>query len=79
MIALMCHGELVRRRPGVESLTEFYLFLSLGGVMGGAFIALCAPVLFNTVFEYPLSLTLAAALLPSATRGPTVAMSSWRW
>ncbi len=67
VIALMCHGELVRRRPGVESLTEFYLFLSLGGVMGGAFIALCAPVLFNTVFEYPLSLTLAAALLPSAT------------
>ncbi len=67
VIALMCHGELVRRRPGVESLTEFYLFLSLGGVMGGAFIALCAPVLFNTVFEYPLILTLAAALLPSAT------------
>ena len=25
-IALMCHGELVRRRPGLESLTEFYLF-----------------------------------------------------
>ena len=67
VIALMCHGELVRRRPGVESLTEFYLFLSLGGVIGGAFIALCAPVLFNTVFEYPLSLTLAAALLPSAS------------
>lgn len=67
VIALMCHGELVRRRPGVESLTEFYLFLSLGGVMGGAFVALCAPVLFNTVFEYPLSLMLAAALLPSAT------------
>lgn len=67
VIALMCHGELVRHRPGVESLTEFYLFLSLGGVIGGAFIALCAPVLFNTVFEYPLSLTLAAVLLPSAT------------
>ena len=67
VVALMCHGELVRRRPGVESLTEFYLFLSLGGVIGGAFVALCAPVLFNTVFEYPLSLTLAAALLPSAT------------
>ena len=67
VIALMCHGELVRRRPGVEALTEFYLFLSLGGVMGGAFIALCAPVLFNTVFEYPLSLTLAAVLLPSAS------------
>ena len=67
-IALMCHGELVRRRPRVESLTEFYLFLSLGGVIGGAFTALGAPLLFNSVFEYPLSLALAAAVLPSPSR-----------
>ena len=68
VIALMCHGELVRRRPGVESLTKFYLFLSLGGVIGGAFTALCAPLLFNSVFEYPLSLALVAAVLPSPSR-----------
>ena len=68
VIALMCHGELVRRRPGVESLTEFYLFLSLGGVIGGAFTALGAPLLFNSVFEYPLSLALVAAVLPSPGR-----------
>ena len=65
IITLMCHGELVRRRPGPAFLTEFYLCLSLGGVLGGAFIALGAPVLFDSVFEYPLSLALAAALLPS--------------
>ncbi len=68
VIALMCHGELVRRRPGVESLTEFYLCLSLGGVIGGAFTALGAPLLFDSVFEYPLSLALAAAVLPSPSR-----------
>ena len=68
VITLMCHGELVRRRPGVESLTEFYLFLSLGGVIGGALTALVAPLLFDSVFEYPLSLALAAALLPSPIR-----------
>ena len=68
VIALMCHGELVRRRPGVESLTEFYLCMSLGGVLGGAFTALGAPLLFDSVFEYPLSLALAAAVLPSASR-----------
>jgi len=68
IITLMCHGELVRRRPGVASLTEFYLCLSLGGVLGGACIALAAPVLFDSVFEYPLSLALAAALLPGANR-----------
>ncbi len=68
VITLMCHGELVRQRPGVESLTEFYLFVSLGGVIGGALTALGAPLLFNSVFEYPLSLALAAAVLPSPSR-----------
>ena len=67
VITLMCHGELVRRRPGVASLTEFYLCMSLGGVLGGACIALGAPLLFDSVFEYPLSLALAAALLPGAS------------
>ena len=67
VITLMCHGELVRRRPGVAALTEFYLCMSLGGVLGGACIALGAPLLFDSVFEYPLSLALAAALLPGAS------------
>ena len=67
IITLMCHGELVRRRPGVASLTDFYLCMSLGGVIGGACIALGAPLLFDSVFEYPLSLALAAALLPGAS------------
>lgn len=67
VITLMCHGELVRRRPRVTFLTEFYLCLSLGGVIGGACIALGAPLLFDSVFEYPLSLALAAALLPGAS------------
>ena len=66
--ALMCHGELVRRRPKVEALTDFYLCLSAGGVLGGAFTALGAPLLFDAVFEYPLSLALAAAVLPSPSR-----------
>ncbi len=68
VIALLCHGELVRRRPGVEALTEFYLCLSAGGVIGGAFTALGAPLLFDSVFEYPLSLALAAAVLPGPSR-----------
>ena len=68
VIALMCHGELVRRRPGVEALTEFYLCLSAGGVIGGALTALGAPLVFDSVFEYPLSLALAAAVLPSSSR-----------
>ena len=64
-IALTCHGELARRRPPAASLTEFYLFLSLGGLAGGISVALVAPVVFDSVLEYPLFLALAAALLPN--------------
>lgn len=56
--ALMCHQMLARRRPPPDRLTEFYLLLSLGGVVGGAFTALVAPVIFNLVWEYPLMLVL---------------------
>jgi hypothetical protein len=47
-------------------LTEFYLWLSLGGVLGGAFNALVAPILFDSVAEYPLALVLAVVLAPLA-------------
>lgn len=64
LLALACHGELVRRRPHASRLTEFYLLMSLGGVIGGAFNAFLAPLLFKTVLEYPLAITLALLLLP---------------
>ena len=64
-VALACHGELARRRPPTAELTTFYLFVSLGGLIGGVLVALIAPVLFDRVLEYPLCLVLAAALLPS--------------
>ena len=70
-VALGCHCELARRRPPPEALTEFYLFLSIGGLVGGASVALLAPQLFDTVLEYPLSIVVAAALMPHATRSVT--------
>ena len=63
VIALACHGALNARRPDASHLTQFYLFMSLGGVLGGAFNALLAPVIFNGVFEYPLMLVAALGLL----------------
>jgi hypothetical protein len=63
-IALVCHGELARSRPKITRLTEFYLWISFGGVLGGIFNALIAPVLFRTVIEFPLVLVLAAVLRP---------------
>ena len=62
--AMVCHGELVKRRPGAGDLTEFYLWMSLGGMLGGVFNVLVAPVVFDSVYEYPLILVLACMLRP---------------
>jgi spermidine synthase len=64
LTALICHQALSARRPDSARLTEFYLLMSLGGVIGGAFNAFAAPLLFNTVFEYPLALMLACLARP---------------
>ena len=63
-VALVFHGELARSRPAVGHLTEFYLCLSVGGVMGGIFNSLIAPVVFHTVMELPLVLIFAALIRP---------------
>lgn len=62
--ALVCHGELARRRPSVSHLTEFYLWIAVGGVLGGIFNVLVAPVLFTRTWEYPIVLTLACLARP---------------
>ncbi len=64
LLALMCHGELARRRPPARYLTAFYLWLSLGGVIGGIFAGLVAQRVFSWVAEYPLLIILAALCRP---------------
>lgn len=63
--AMVCHGELVKRRPAASGLTEFYLFMSVGGMLGGAFNALLAPLLFSSVIEYPIALVAVCMLRPA--------------
>jgi len=63
IMAMVCHGELAARRPEVSQLTEFYLMMSIGGVCGGFVNSILAPVLFNSIFEYPLALVGAACVL----------------
>src|SRR5258708_40184672 len=62
MIALICHGDLAKDRPDASHLTEFYFWISLGGMLGGLFNTLAAPLLFHTIVEYPLVMILACLL-----------------
>lgn len=62
IICMACHGELVLRRPAGRYLTRFYLLISLGGVLGGAFVGLIAPNVFTTYVEFPALLVVIAEL-----------------
>lgn len=64
--AMVAHRTLYEARPAASHLTEFYLWMSLGGVLGGLFAALVAPQIFSEVFEYPLLLALSMACRPRA-------------
>jgi hypothetical protein len=63
VVALACHGALALDRPAPRHLTEFYLLISVGGVLGGLFNALLAPLIFSSLIEYPLVMVLACVLL----------------
>lgn len=65
VVAMVCHGELAKSRPRVDRLTEFYLWISVGGVIGGIFNSLVAPLVFRSVLEFPLVLIVAALLRPA--------------
>jgi len=75
LAAMICHGELARRRPEPRSLTDFYLCMSIGGVIGGCFCAILAPAIFSGVYEYPIALALTCLMLPRAEGQPFL---TWR-
>jgi hypothetical protein len=62
--AMLCHGRLAQDRPSARHLTEFYFWLAFGGMAGGLFNTLAAPLLFSRVLEYPLALAAVAFLRP---------------
>lgn len=56
LVCMLCHGELVRLKPGPRHLTSFYLTMSAGGAAGGIFVGLIAPVIFRGYCELPLGI-----------------------
>jgi hypothetical protein len=76
VFCMVCHGELVRRKPSVRHLTLFYLMMSIGGALGGTFVGLIAPVIFTAYFEMPIGLFLCAGLVCVVLWGGT--SKTWR-
>lgn len=66
--SLLCHVDLAASRPAPRELTRFYLWISVGGAVGGIFNSLLAPLLFDSLIEFPLTL-LALAFLIHARGG----------
>jgi hypothetical protein len=69
-VAMVCHGELAATRPPALRLTEFYLLISVGGVLGGIFNSIIAPIAFHSVVEFPIALICAALLRRSTHQNP---------
>ena len=76
---MVAHGRLAKDRPPASQLTEYFLLISFGGVLGGIFNALIAPLIFTHIYEYTIMIALACmvrALGPG--EGPAVIAQGWR-
>lgn len=71
-VCVALHARMYDLRPAPGQLTLFYLAMSAGGALGGLFTALVAPLLFDWVWEHPVLVLAAAALLPRE------ALPDWR-
>jgi hypothetical protein len=67
--AMMCHYELARDRPSPQYLTTYFLIMSFGGVLGGIFNSLLAPIIFTQSYEFPLALIIACFMVPKLIPG----------
>lgn len=62
-VCMVCHGELVKRKPAREFLSTFYLTIATGGALGSILVVLIAPRIFQRYWEFQLSLLLCGLLV----------------
>ncbi|MFS2110961.1 fused MFS/spermidine synthase [Sphingomonas sp. Sphisp140] len=76
-VSVTLHARMYALRPAPDRLTGFYLAMSVGGVLGGVFAGLIAPILFDWTYEYPLLVLAAGALCPQIFLIPAIG-DFWR-
>ncbi len=59
---LVLHAELYRLRPQANYLASFYLYIAVGGALGGICVTLIAPAIFRGYWELPLGFLLSWTL-----------------
>ena len=62
LFSLVCHNELAKTKPSTPYLTFFYLLIASGGVLGGIFVGLIAPILFNSYLELPIIIIICSLI-----------------
>jgi SAM-dependent methyltransferase len=65
---LLCHTALADKRPDPQYLTQYFVWIAAGGVLGGIFAAIVAPSVFTSIFEYPLLLAYAMLFRQGSAR-----------
>ncbi len=75
--AWLCHTLLAAIKPPAEYLTEYYLWLCIGGVLGGVFNSLVAPLVFSSVLEYPIVIVAAGFAIWWETRADKQQIINW--
>ena len=78
VLAMLCHTRLAESRPDAAHLTEYFAWVSFGGVLGGAAAALVAPAVFSSILEYPLAIAAACFLRPQTLEADRMAPSPAR-
>ena len=63
LASLLAHRLLFETRPAARHLTVFYLIMSVGGALGGLFNSIFAPIIFDRLLEYPITVVLVALLM----------------
>ena len=75
LLCVSCHRLLYELRPAPERLTTFYLWMSVGGFLGGTAVTLGAPALLDALYEPYLALAVIGLALATGAR---VAGLRWR-